>query len=170
MKKRIVYCLVELLMSVRPQSVACGFALLVFVLPTVVFPIDAQEIPIVDEPSADTLKVHKLLPSGLPDELNCQCPRHLAARNNTARPFFTPAGVAMLDSLPLNAEIIKELRLADVASPDSLENTGYKRFYAMMQLKSMALDCGANALAKLAQTVEGDSLIFTATAIRIEKK
>ncbi|MGQ9804795.1 MAG: hypothetical protein ACUVRP_01795 [Chlorobiales bacterium] len=151
-------------MSVRPQSVACLFALF-FVLP-----IEAQEIPIVDESSADTLKVHKLLPSGLPDEVNCQCPRHLAARNNIARPFFMPAGVAMLDSLPLNAEIIKELRLADVASPDSLENTGYKRFYAMMRLKSMALDCGANALAEFAQTTKDDTLVFTATAVRIEKK
>jgi hypothetical protein len=34
----------------------------------------------------------------------------------------------------------------------------------------MALDCGANALAEFAQTTEGDTLIFTATAIRIEKK
>ncbi len=135
------------------------------------YPSFAQEIPILDEPSADTLKAHKLLPSGLPDELNCQCPRHLAARESSKwRIGFTPAGVAMLDSLPLNAEIIKQLRLADVASPDSLENTGYKRFYAMIQLKSMALDCDANALANFQQVVEGDSLIFTATAIRIEKK
>jgi|YNPMSStandDraft_2_1061718.scaffolds.fasta_scaffold00848_5 hypothetical protein len=130
----------------------------------------AQEIPFFDEPIRDTVAQHKLLPSGLPDELNCQCPRHLASRQNTKRPFFTPAGVAMLDSLPLNAEIIKDLRLTDVASSDSLENTGYKRFYAMMQLKSQALECGANALANFAQTIVGDSLIFTATAIRIEKK
>jgi hypothetical protein len=130
----------------------------------------AQEIPLFDEPTRDSVVQHKLLPSGVPDALNCQCPRHLAARQNTPRPFFTPAGIAMLDSLPLNADIIKDLRLSDVASRDSLENTGYKRFYAMMQLKSMALECGANALAKFTQTINGDSLIFTATAIRIEKK
>lgn len=133
--------------------------------------IKAQEIPMFDDASADTLKQHKLLPSGLPDELNCQCPRHLAARESAKRPQgFAPAGVAMLDSLPPNAEIIKPLRLADVASTDSLENSGYKRFYAMMRLKSLALDCGANALANFMQTLNGDSLIFTATAIRIEKK
>jgi hypothetical protein len=134
------------------------------------FSAQAQEIPLFDEPTRDTVVQHKLLPSGVPDALNCQCPRHLAARQNTPRPFFTPAGIAMLDSLPLNADIIKDLRLSDVASRDSLENTGYKRFYAMMQLKSMALECGANALANFTQTISGDSLIFTATAIRIEKK
>lgn len=150
----------------RWHSALLFLALLLFALP-----LQAQEIPIFGEPSADTLKQHKLLPSGLPDELNCQCPRHLAAKNNTARRLsFMPAGVAMLDNLPLNAEIVKQLRLVDLASPDSLENTGYKRFYAMIQLKAMALDCNANALAEFAQTIEGDSLIFTATAIRIEKK
>ncbi len=146
-------------------------ALLFLALFFFAFPLQAQEIPMLAEPSADTLKQHKLLPSGLPDELNCQCPRHLAARDNAKRPQgFAPAGVAMLDSLPPNAEIIKPLRLADVASTDSLENSGYKRFYAMMRLKSLALDCGANALANFMQTLNGDSLIFTATAIRIEKK
>jgi hypothetical protein len=166
MKKNISRYLIEQFVSVQWQTAVCFFALLLFASP-----MPAQEMPIVDEPPADTLKTHKLLPSGLPDELNCQCPRHLAAKDNRARRLsFTPAGVAMLDSLPTNAEIIKELRLADIASPDSLENTGYKRFYAMMQLKSMALDCGANALAEFAQTTKGDTLVFTATAIRIEKK
>jgi hypothetical protein len=146
-------------------------ALLFLVLFLFSLPLQAQEIPMLAEPSADTLKTHKLLPSGLPDEANCMCPRHMAARENTQRRFgFTPAGVAMLEAVPQNAQIIKSLRLAERASPDSLENTGYKRFYAMIQLKAMALDCNANALAELAQTIEGDSLIFTATAIRIEKK
>ncbi|MFQ3598456.1 MAG: hypothetical protein SNJ66_08935 [Chloroherpetonaceae bacterium] len=166
MKKRFVQDFIQRHVCVQQRFASCCFAMLLFASP-----LGAQEIPILDEPSADTLKAHKLLPSGLPDELNCQCPRHLAARESAKRPLgFTPAGVALLDSLPLSAEIIKPLRLADVASPDSLENSGYKRFYAMMQLKSMALDCGANALAEFAQTIEGDSLIFTATAIRIEKK
>ncbi|MFN3345804.1 MAG: hypothetical protein ACK412_09165 [Chloroherpetonaceae bacterium] len=152
-------------------SVRWHFALLPLVLLLFVSSLQAQEIPIADEPPADTAKQHKLLPSGLPDEANCMCPRHMAARENTQRRFgFTPAGVAMLDALPENAQIIKQLRLVDLASPDSLENTGYKRFYAMIQLKAMALDCNANALAEFAQTIEGDSLIFTATAIRIEKK
>ncbi len=150
----------------RWHSALLFLALLLFALP-----LQAQEIPIFGEPSADSLKTHKLLPSGLPDEANCMCPRHIAARENTQRRFgFTPAGVAMLDAVPEDAQIIKQLRLADLASPDSLENTGYKRFYAMIQLKAMALDCNANALAEFAQTIEGDSLIFTATAIRIEKK
>ncbi len=129
----------------------------------------AQEIPLFDEATRNTVVQHKLLPSGVPDELNCQCPRHVAAWQPARRMFFTPAGVAMLDSVPPNAEIIKDLRLSDVASSDSLENTGYKRFYAMMQLKSKALECGANALAHFTQTLKGDSLIFTATAIRVEK-
>lgn len=125
----------------------------------------AQEIPMLDMMYEDTSVRHKLLPSGIPDELNCQCPRHVRARSG-----MMPSGVAVLDSLPDNAEVIKQLRLTDIASSDSLDNTGYKRFYAMIQLKSMALDCGANALVHFAQTVQGDSLIFTATAIRIEKK
>ncbi len=166
MKNKVAHDSIQIQASVHRRLTACCFALLLFALP-----LSAQEIPILDEPSADTLKTHKLLPSGLPDEVNCQCPRHLAARESAKRPLsFTPAGVAMLDSLPLNAEIMKKLRLVDVASPDSLENTGYKRFYAMIQLKSMALECGANALAEFAQTIEGDTLVFTATAIRIEKK
>lgn len=166
MKKNISRYLIEQFVSVQWQTAVCFFALLLFASS-----MPAQGMPVVDEPLADTLKTHKLLPSGLPDELSCQCPRYLAAKDNrTHRSSFTPAGVAMLDSLPTNAEIIKELRLTDIASPDSLENTGYKRFYAMMQLKSMALDCGANALAEFAQTTKGDTLVFTATAIRIEKK
>lgn len=166
MNIKFVHYLIQLHAPVRRRFVSCCFVWILFTSFA-----HAQEIPIVDESSADTFKAHKLLPSGLPDELNCQCPRHLAAKQNTSRRLsFMPAGVAMLERLPLNAEIIKQLRLTDVASPDSLENTGYKRFYAMMQLKSMALDCGANALAEFAQTIEGDTLVFTATAIRIEKK
>lgn len=126
-----------------------------------------QEIPILDE----SPQPHQLLPSGAPDALNCACPRHVAARQNAPLRFgFNPAGVAMLDSIPERAEIVKSLRLAELASRDSLENAGYKRFYALMRLKAEALDCGANALAGFAQTLEGDSLIFTATAIRVEKK
>ncbi|MCS6989591.1 MAG: hypothetical protein NZM06_08755 [Chloroherpetonaceae bacterium] len=137
-------------------------------LPTLVA---AQEIPILDEPPTKPNAPHKLLPSGLPDEMNCLCPRHIAARQNAPLQMgFSPAGVATLDSVPERAEIVKPLRLADLASRDSSENVGYKRFYALMRLKAHALECGANAIAQFAQTIEGDSLIFTATALRIERK
>jgi hypothetical protein len=133
----------------------------------------AQEIPLSDDSEANAKKSiqHKLLPSGLPDELNCNCPRHLASKSNLPRRIgFNPAGVSILDSIPSEAEIIQTIRLADLAAADSLENIGYKRFYAMMSLKAQALDCGANALSNINQTIQGDSLIFTATALRVERK
>jgi uncharacterized protein YbjQ (UPF0145 family) len=112
---------------------------------------------------------HTLLPSGIPDAARCLCPRHVAARNGNEPNALMPSGVRMLDSLSASTQIIAAVRVTDAASKDTSENAGYKRFYALLQLKAQAKALGANALANFKQITERDSLIFTATAVKVDK-
>jgi hypothetical protein len=110
---------------------------------------------------------HQFLPTGIPDALRCQCPRHLAARLGSGSSFGNPSGVLVLDSLPASAETFVTLRVSDIAAIDSTDNNGYKKFYALLQLKAMAKSLGANAVVGLKQIMVKDSLIFTAIAAKV---
>ncbi|MCS7211444.1 MAG: hypothetical protein RMI34_08100 [Chloroherpetonaceae bacterium] len=105
----------------------------------------------------------------------CTCARHQGSAllaPNTAQQLsrsFGVAGIRILDSLPAGATVISELRYEVPASPDSSENVGYKKFYALLHLKAQAAQHGANALIGLRHTLDraGSKVIFSATAAKV---
>jgi hypothetical protein len=107
------------------------------------------------------------------DLLNCSCPQHAGRSQNqpSTGGVFGQAGIMMLDSLPKNAAVLANLSLESAASTDTTENAGYKKYYAMIQLKAQAAQHGANALIGFRQTLNKatNKLIFSATAARVER-
>lgn len=80
------------------------------------------------------------------------------------------AGVRVLDELPKGGIIVSELTVESPASADSSENYGYKRFYALLQLKAQAAQHGANAIVAFKQSLnkEASKVIFSAKAAKVE--
>jgi hypothetical protein len=60
--------------------------------------------------------------------------------------------------------------LESPASADSSDNYGYKRFYALLQLKAQAAIHGANAISDFKQLLneEKNKIIFSAKAVKVE--
>ncbi|MBC8042700.1 MAG: hypothetical protein IAF08_04570 [Rhizobacter sp.] len=101
----------------------------------------------------------------------CACQVHRLANSiNAALPRFVQ--VMMLDSLPAGAEKIAVLTMEETPAADSTDNTGYKKFYAILQLKSQARQVGANALIGFTQWIDDKThkLVFAATAAKVDTK
>lgn len=109
--------------------------------------------------------------------MTCSCPRHngSALRTDPMQQLQTGrklgvAGVRVLDELPQGAVVVAELMLESPASADSSDNYGYKRFYALLQLKAQAAIHGANAISDFKQLLneEKNKIIFSAKAVKVE--
>lgn len=132
---------------------------------------NAQTIPVPVLPTESSSNVT------LQSMITCSCPRH-SGSTLTADPMqqlqtgrkLGVAGIRLLDELPEGAVVLADLMLESPASADSSENCGYKRFYALLQLKAQAAMHGANALLDFKQTLndEKSKIIFSAKAVKVE--
>lgn len=132
---------------------------------------EAQTIPVPQLPTENATG------TTLQSVMSCSCPRH-NGNALTADPMqqlqsgrrLGIAGVKVLDELPKGGVVVSDLTLESPASADSSENYGYKRFYALLQLKAQAAQHGANAIVDFKQTLssEGSKIIFSAKAARVE--
>jgi hypothetical protein len=145
------------------------FCCLVYVVGTSLA--NAQTIPV------PTLPTESVSNATLQSMITCSCPRH-SGSTLTADPMqqlqtgrkLGVAGVRLLDELPKGAVVVAELMLESPASADSSENYGYKRFYALLQLKAQAAIHGANAISDFKQLLneEKNKIIFSAKAVKVE--
>ncbi len=132
---------------------------------------NAQTIPVPVLPTESSSNVT------LQSMMTCSCPRHNGSalstdpmqQLQTGRKLGV-AGVRVLDELPQGAVVVAELMLESPASADSSDNYGYKRFYALLQLKAQAAIHGANAISDFKQLLneEKNKIIFSAKAVKVE--
>ncbi|MFN3426788.1 MAG: hypothetical protein ACK41G_04360 [Candidatus Thermochlorobacter sp.] len=132
---------------------------------------EAQTVPVIQVP------VDSGTGTSVQTFMFCSCARHsgnaivtdpMQQLQNGRR--LGVAGVKVLDEMPKGGVIISELTLESPASADSSENYGYKRFYALLQLKAQAAQHGANAIVDFKQALssEGSRIIFSAKAAKVE--
>ena len=99
----------------------------------------------------------------------CACPRHQTSGSNGENRNLGVAGVMVIDSLPQNSAIITTVRYELPLSENEDENSGYKKFFSLLQLKQLASIHGANALIKVVEKRDTLQrvLSFEALAVRV---